>query len=312
MRQLRQPRLAEIIAASLRDDILTGKLKEGDSLPRQEDLFTQFRVSLPAVREAMRILETEGLVEVRRGNVGGAIVHLPTAERTAQMIAMVLQTRGASPSDVSGALSYIEPVCARLCAARPDRATEVGPALRAAIGAQQAEFGEASRYSANARRFHETLVERCGNETMILVIGALEAIWSAHESAVWDEAVAGDFIGADGAIGAGEPAGDPAAPMAERMRRAALRDHEKLLEAIEAGDEDRAAAIAGAHLAATRRSTLESSELIAWGAGGAGGARGAGGAGGAGRAAGPGGAGGRRAVINANLVGDIDLTRRGT
>ena len=60
MRQLRQPRLAEIIAASLRDDILTGKLTEGDSLPRQEDLFTRFRVSLPAVREAMRILETEG------------------------------------------------------------------------------------------------------------------------------------------------------------------------------------------------------------------------------------------------------------
>ncbi len=36
-------------------------------------------MSLPAVREAMRILETEGLVEARRGNVGGAIVHLPTA-----------------------------------------------------------------------------------------------------------------------------------------------------------------------------------------------------------------------------------------
>ena len=287
MRQLRQPRLAEIIAASLRDDILTGKLKEGDSLPRQEDLFTQFRVSLPAVREAMRILETEGLVEVRRGNVGGAIVHLPTAERTAQMIAMVLQTRAASPSDVSGALSYIEPICARLCAARPDRATEVVPALRAAIEAQQAEFADASRYSLNARRFHETLVERCGNETMILVIGALETIWSAHESAVWDEAVAEGNGPADKAGPAEKPAG-PAAAMAEQVRRAALRDHEKLLAAIEAGDEDQAASIAGAHLAATRRSTLESGALI------------------------PSGAAGLRATINANLVGGIDLTRRST
>ncbi|MCW2934534.1 MAG: transcriptional regulator, GntR family [Actinomycetia bacterium] len=290
MRQLRQPRLAEIIAASLRDDILTGKLKEGDSLPRQEDLFTQFRVSLPAVREAMRILETEGLVEVRRGNVGGAIVHLPKAERTAQMIAMVLQTRAASPSDVSGALSYIEPICARLCADRPDRATEVVPALRAAIAAQQAEFADASRYSLNARRFHETLVERCGNETMILVIGALETIWSAHESAVWDEAVA-DGSGPAEKAGAAEKPADPAAAMAERVRRAALRDHEKLLAAIEAGDEDRAASIAGAHLAATRRSTLASSALIASGASGT---------------------SGRPATINANLVGGIDLTRRST
>src|SRR5215472_15734274 len=237
MRQLRQPRLAEIIAASLRDDILTGKLREGDSLPRQEDLFTQFRVSLPAVREAMRILETEGLVEVRRGNVGGAVVHLPTAERTAQMIAMVLQTRSATPGDVSGALAHIEPVCAQLCAAREDRATEVVPALRAAIETQRAEFEDISRYNANARRFHEVLVERCGNETMILVIGALETIWSAHESAVWDEVP----------------------PEAEKTRRIALSDHERLLTAIESGDEQAAAFIAGAHLAATRRSTLSTS-----------------------------------------------------
>jgi GntR family transcriptional regulator, transcriptional repressor for pyruvate dehydrogenase complex len=288
LRQLRQPRLAEIVAASLRDDILSGRLKEGDLLPRQEHLFKEFRVSLPAVREAMRILETEGLVEVRRGNVGGAVVHLPTAERTAQMIAMVLQTRAATPSDVSAALSYIEPVCARLCAARPDRAAEVVPALRAAIEVQRTEFADAARYSVNARRFHETLVERCGNETMILVIGALETIWSTHESAVWDEAVAEASGPAD------EPAGDAAAPMAERIRHAALRDHEKLLAAIEAGEEERAAKIAGIHLAATRRSTLESSALIASGA-----------------ADGPE-ATGRRATINANLVGDVDLTRRST
>jgi GntR family transcriptional regulator, transcriptional repressor for pyruvate dehydrogenase complex len=246
LRQLRQPRLAEIVAASLRDDILTGKLKEGDSLPRQEDLFTEFRVSLPAVREAMRILETEGLITVRRGNVGGAVVHLPTAGRTAQMISMVLQTRGATPGDVSGALSNIEPICARMCAARADRAAEVVPALRAAIDAQQAEFDDVDRYNANARAFHETLVERCGSETMILVIGALEAIWSAHEVSVWDEKAA---------AGAGAAA-EPDAPLARRTRRAALRDHEKLLAAIEAGNAERAFTLASAHLAVTRRTTL--------------------------------------------------------
>jgi hypothetical protein len=83
--------------------------------------------------------------------------------------------------------------------------------------------------------------------------------------------------------------GDPAAALAEQVRRAALRDHEKLLAAISAGDEDRAASIAGAHLAATRRSTLESSELITSGVPGP---------------------DDRPATINANLVGGIDLTRR--
>lgn len=263
MRQLRQPRLAEIVAASLRDDILNGRLKEGDLLPRQEHLFKEFRVSLPAVREAMRILETEGLISVRRGNVGGAVVHLPTPERTAQMISMVLQSRGTTPDDVSGALLYLEPVCARMCAARPDRLTEVVAPLREVIEAQQAEFDDVAQWNQNARRFHEALVARCGNETMIVVIGSLEAIWSAHESSVWDEAQQG-----------GEEV-PPDSPMADKTRRAALRDHEKLVAAIESGHEDRAAALSASHLTATRRSTLASSH---------------------------------HATIKANLVGGIDLS----
>lgn len=266
MRQLRQPRLAEIVAATLRDDILTGKLKEGDSLPRQENLFTEFRVSLPAVREAMRILETEGLISVRRGNIGGAIVHLPTAERTAQVISMVLQTRGGTPGDVSAALQHIEPICAGMCAARADRATEVVPALLEVIEAQHAESGDAARYSSNARRFHEAMVERCGSETMIVVIGSLERIWSAHESSEWDDARDSAAV-----------EDDPESPMARKTRRAALRDHEKILAAIEAGNQDRATSLAAAHLSATCSSTLASS---------------------------------RYETINANLVGGIEVPGR--
>jgi GntR family transcriptional regulator, transcriptional repressor for pyruvate dehydrogenase complex len=247
--QMRQPRLAEMIAARLREDILTGRLKEGDSLPRHEALFTEFRVSLPAVREAMRILETESLISVRRGNVGGAIVHLPTADRVAQMISMVLQARNTTPDDVSSTLLKLEPICAGMCAARPDRAETVVPALGEVIAAQQAEFDDPRSYNANARRFHEALVGNCGSDTMQLLIGSLEVIWSGHESSVWQEAMTG--MGADP---------EPGSPMAIKTRRAALRDHEKLLAAIEAGNVDRATSLAAAHLQATRASTLTSSE----------------------------------------------------
>jgi GntR family transcriptional regulator, transcriptional repressor for pyruvate dehydrogenase complex len=163
------------------------------------------------------------------------------------MISMVLQSRGTTPDDVSEALLYLEPVCARLCAARPDRDTEVVLALRAAVQAQQAQFDDVANWNSNARRFHETLVATCGNETMIVVIGSLETIWSAHESSVWDEAQDSSE----------EVAHD--SPMASKTRRAALRAHEKLLAAIEAGNEERAAAISASHLTATRRSTLASS-----------------------------------------------------
>ncbi|MBI3213061.1 MAG: FadR family transcriptional regulator [Mycobacterium sp.] len=241
--RIRQPRVADIVASRLRDDILSGRLKEGDVLPTQESLFHQFGVSPPALREAIHLLETDGLVSVRRGNVGGAVVHLPTAERTAQMIGMVLQARAATPSDVSGALMHLEPVCAGMCAARPDRDAEVVPVLQAEIDRQTAEFDDVSAYVPNARRFHEQLVARCGNEPMILLIGSLELIWSAHESSVWSGD--GDRAAADGTAAAGL-----------RTRRAALRDHQRLLEAIRAGDTALAIRIASDHVSAARTNTL--------------------------------------------------------
>ena len=73
-RRLGARRTAEIVADELRRQIIDGELVDGDLLPRQELLVEQFNVSLVSLREALRILETEGLVSVRRGNRGGAVV----------------------------------------------------------------------------------------------------------------------------------------------------------------------------------------------------------------------------------------------
>ena len=235
VQRIRQPRVAEIVASRLRDDILSGRIKEGDVLPSQDTLLAEFGVSPPALREAIHILETDGLISVRRGNMGGAIVHPPSAERTAHMISMVLQTRSATPADVSGALLHLEPICAGLCAAREDRMTEVVPYLEAEIETQTDQFDNLARYVPNARRFHEAIVSRCGNEPMILLIGSLELIWSSHESSVWS---------------------DEGDPMKVKTMRAALRDHQRLLDAIRDGNEARAVKLAQDHLSAARRNTL--------------------------------------------------------
>src|SRR6202012_4654975 len=242
MQRFRQPRIAELVASQLRDDILSGRLKEGDVLPSQESLFAEFGVSPPALREAIHILETDGLISVRRGNVGGAVVHHPTAARAAHMLSMVLQTRAATPVDVSEALVHLEPICAGMCAAREDRMTEVVPYLQGEIDIQTAQFDDVSQYVPNARRFHETLVSRCGNEPMILLIGSLELIWSAHESAVWSD---------ESTDGSGT------APLLEKQgkhvtMRAALRDHQRLVEAIRSGHRAKAVQLAHDHLAVAR------------------------------------------------------------
>src|SRR5918996_2342005 len=92
-RQLSQPRVAEMVADILRARIVDGALGDGDLLPKQDDLLEEFRVSRPSIREAMRILETEGLVSVRRGNIGGAEVHAPKPSNAAYMLGLVMQSK---------------------------------------------------------------------------------------------------------------------------------------------------------------------------------------------------------------------------
>jgi DNA-binding FadR family transcriptional regulator len=231
---MRQPRIADMVATSLRDEILSGRLKEGDMLPRLEDLMAEFRVSPPAAREALRILETEGLISVRRGNVGGAVVHFPTARGVAYMVSLVLQSQKTSLEDVGAALRHLEPLCAALCAARPDRGQLIVPVLEEIVEEQIEGMQDVSRYNQAAREFHEALVANCGNETMILVIGALESLWTAHERRVYE-------------VGPEPP---------PTVRRSALRAHEKLIAAIASGNADTARQIALRHLDATQAFTM--------------------------------------------------------
>lgn len=249
MRQLQQPRLAEIVAARLREDVLAGRLKEGDVLGNQEQLLRKYRVSLPALREAMRILETDGLVAVRRGNVGGAVVHAPSPRRAAEMIAMVLQSRATPPSQVSTALRFIEPVCAGLCAGREDRAHAVVPILRTILEMQRENVHDPVAYLRHSGDFHANIVSLCGNEPMIVVVGALETIWSAHESMVWKRVAE-----------AGPTDTDPEAPLSRSTINASLRAHERLTTEIENGNVERAGRLAAQHLNAVHVTTLSSSE----------------------------------------------------
>ena len=129
-RRLSAPRIAEIVADELRRQIIDGELADGDLLPRQEVLVEQFNVSLVSLREALRILETEGLVSVRRGNRGGAVVHAPAKTSAAYMLGLLLQSESVEVADLGMALQELEPACAALAAQRPDRADTLVPELK--------------------------------------------------------------------------------------------------------------------------------------------------------------------------------------
>jgi GntR family transcriptional repressor for pyruvate dehydrogenase complex len=221
--------MAEMVAAVVRQRILSGSLGDGQRLPKQSDLIAEFGVSRPSLREALRILETEGLVTVERGNLGGATVHAPKVHDTAYMLGLVLQGKQVQVDDVGLALRHMEPACAALCAGLDDRGEAVAT-LQDIQRDTVAAVDDDIRFVDHAREFHEQLVALCGNETMKLVVGALESVWSAHERA-WARTAsgAGSFPGAD-------------------LRRQGIGAHHRILALIEEGDPRRVMDAAYRHL----------------------------------------------------------------
>jgi GntR family transcriptional repressor for pyruvate dehydrogenase complex len=227
--QMRAPHVAEIVADELRRRILDGEIPDGQLLPKQENLLAEFQVSRPSLREALRILEAEGLVSVRRGKIGGAVVHRPQPANAAYTLGLILRSRNVPVEDVSSALRHIEPVCAALCAARPDRKEAVVPRLRAIHEAARECIDDPPTFIVVSRQFHEVLVDCCGNETLKLIVGTLESLWSAMAMA-WAERSL--------------PEGFPDAA----YRQHGFDDHELLLRLIERGEVDAAAREARTHL----------------------------------------------------------------
>jgi GntR family transcriptional repressor for pyruvate dehydrogenase complex len=230
--RVHQLRIAETVAAELRRRILSSE--EGYRLPTQDQLVVDFGVSYPSVREAIRILETEGLVTVRRGNVGGLEVHRPDETSAAYHLGLVLQGGRVTLRDLAAGLQMLEPMCAAECARRSDRLEAVVPVLRENIEATVAALGDGVAFTHASREFHELVVGFTPNATVRYVVRSLVTLWSTQEE-TWAElrTSRGEY---------------PSEDEAEEV----VRTHRRILEEIEAGRAAEAERVARAHLAATQ------------------------------------------------------------
>jgi DNA-binding FadR family transcriptional regulator len=182
---VRAPKTAELIARQLRNQIVRAELRPGDTLPPEVQLMEQFGVSRPTLREAFRILETEGLISVRRGSRGGAQVLRPDLTVAARYVGLLLQVQGTTIADVYEARVVAEPSCARLlakCRTRQD-ITDLKSCiedLRNVVEAGNEKVPDPTQWSGLTYRFHEIILQRCGNNTLAIQGGVLQDIVATH------------------------------------------------------------------------------------------------------------------------------------
>jgi len=201
------------VADELRALILSGALSEGDSLGHEPDLVERFGVSRPSLREALRILEAEGLITVVRGVLGGVVVHEPDERMTARTAALVLQARNVSLADVFEARVLLEPVAARVVASSRSRRSSAAQ-LRVLIQQESNAIDDPDEFGQANARFHERLVSLAGNQTLSILAEMLNEI-VARAVATVSRSEGSDTLA---------------------TRRRGIRSQERLLSLIEAGD----------------------------------------------------------------------------
>ena len=110
------PKASDVLANGLRERILSGEFAEGTPLPPERELVTQTRMSRTTVREALRILEVQGLVRIKAGRAGGAFVQRPSEDVMARSVGLLIRGRQIRIAALLETREAIEPSCASLAA----------------------------------------------------------------------------------------------------------------------------------------------------------------------------------------------------
>src|SRR5690606_17972508 len=168
VQHLRQVRLYERIVHSIRERIVKGELIPGDRLPNERDLAGAYGVSRNVVREAVRALAKDGLVEVRQGS--GTYVADGTSNALGDSLGLALSlgSQGRSLGNLIEIRTIIEPTVAGLAAPRA-RQAELD-AMQAEIETMNEAFDDVDGFIAADHRFHVAVARATQNHLVPLIL----------------------------------------------------------------------------------------------------------------------------------------------
>lgn len=226
------------ISASIVEQILegieTGAFPPGTALPAERVLADRLGVSRSSVREAIRVLERAGMLDVRIGS--GTYVKASRSPRLALLRAQAALSGEHSPIDVIAARLVLEPACAEVAAVQRTASDREGIG---AMLAQQERLVEAGADASGADvGFHLAVAGATRNPVLLLLVERLVTIMRRSP---WAELKQASRESPDGAV-------------------RDVREHRAVLTAIERGDGAAAARAMRAHLRSVECDLLEQVE----------------------------------------------------
>jgi DNA-binding FadR family transcriptional regulator len=221
------------VADELRAQIVAGVLSAGERLPTEPELGQMFGVSRGTVREALRVLASQHLIETTRGVQGGSFVASPEPARLIEdlggALGVLVMTPRLSVANLLEARLMLEPGAARLAAERADQDTV--EAVRVAANAPR-DARDPSGFAPHID-FHTTVLMATGNPMLAMMLQPISDVLRtrlertrAHDRTMWDEIDACHVV-----LGEAIAAGD--GERAEQLMRAHLLELLPLYEEID-------------------------------------------------------------------------------
>ncbi len=227
LRAIKKTRIHEEVEAQIHELIRQGRLKAGDQLPSERELSETFKVSRTSVREALRTLETKGLIISRTG-MGNFVADLPIEALIAPLAKLLIEEKTAL-ADVFELRKLIEPHIASLAA---ERATNRDIDRMKTILERQGQAVNRGETGVEAdAQFHFAIGQATQNHALEkLVSGLMELLSHSREESL----------------------------QTPDRRRASIDSHRKILAAIERHDKTRAQDAMFRHIEQVEENVLSS------------------------------------------------------
>ncbi|MBI1178997.1 MAG: FCD domain-containing protein [Alphaproteobacteria bacterium] len=182
MNKPRSLKTSELVAREIVRRISDRQLRPGDVLESEAAMLQELGVGRASLREALRLLEVQGLVNIRQGPKGGPEVGTVDPARLGQTLSLFLRMAGATYNDLNEFMMVVYPKLAELAALR-STPEEAEAALMPCIAEHDCSFSDpVARRKAerHANTFHPAVNRLSGNPVLALFASAVGSIITEH------------------------------------------------------------------------------------------------------------------------------------